>query len=162
MDRAGAFAAAMTMSLGFPVEVASSPAAAAAEAQILVTTTPSTQPLVTSDSLHPGLHVTAIGSDTEHKRELDADVLRVADLVVCDHRGQSERLGELRGAIADGFDPAGVIELGDVIAGRVPGRPSADATTVCDLTGTGAQDTAIATLAVARCVETGVGTRVEV
>lgn len=159
--RAAAFAAELATSLGIRVRVAVSSAEAAAHAQVVVTTTPSTEPVLHVDGLHPGVHITAIGSDAEHKRELDTEVLAAADLVVVDHHGQSERLGELRAAVADGFDASGVIELGDVIAGRVAGRPSVDAVTVCDLTGTGAQDTAIATLAVARCLERGAGHRVE-
>lgn len=160
-ERASAFAAEMTESLGMEVRAAASPAEAAAEAQVLITTTPSTTPLVDREVLHPGLHVTAVGSDTEHKQELAAAVLRAADLVVVDHVEQSRRLGELRGAIEAGFSPDGVVELGDVIAGRTPGRPTAGSITVCDLTGTGAQDTAIASLAVARCQASGAGTRVE-
>jgi ectoine utilization protein EutC len=160
--RAAAFAAELASSLGVGVRVAASPTRAAAEAQILVTTTPSTGPVVTVDALHPGLHLSAIGSDAEHKQELDAEVLRAADLVVCDHREQSERLGELRGAVAQGFDTADVVELGDVVTGRVPGRTSLGAITVCDLTGTGAQDTAIASLAARRCVAAGAGTPIEI
>jgi ornithine cyclodeaminase len=160
-DRAAAFAAEVATSLGIRVRVAMSSAEAAAEAQILVTTTPATEPLLTLDALHPGLHVTAVGSDAEHKQELAPEVLRGADLVVVDHRGQSERLGELRGAMAGGFDPVGVVELGDIVAGRVAGRQTPDAVTVCDLTGTGAQDTAIASLAVSRCIAAGAGTRVD-
>jgi ectoine utilization protein EutC len=161
LERATSFAAEVATSLGIRVRVATSAAEAAADAHILITTTPATAPVLTADALHPGLHVTAIGSDAEHKQELDAAVLRGADLVVVDHRGQSERLGELRGALDRGFDPVDVVELGEVVAGHVPGRPSDDAITVCDLTGTGAQDTAIASLAVSRCLAAGAGTRVE-
>ncbi len=87
------------------------------------------------------------------------DALRAADLIVCDHLEQSARLGELR---TDGDAGLDAVELGEVIAGSVPGRTSPDAVTVCDLTGTGAQDTAIATLAVARAREAGLGTVVQV
>jgi ectoine utilization protein EutC len=160
-ERAAAFASELAASLDVRVRVATSSADATAEAQIAVTTTPATEPVLHADALHPGLHLTAIGSDAEHKQELDAEVFRAADLVVCDHRGQSERLGELRGAMAAGFDPREVVELGEVVAGRVPGRNSPEAITVCDLTGTGAQDTAIASLAVGRCLAADAGTRVE-
>jgi ornithine cyclodeaminase/alanine dehydrogenase-like protein (mu-crystallin family) len=111
--------------------------------------------------LHPGLHVTAVGSDAEHKQELPPRCSTRADLVVCDHRGQSLRLGELRSADAAGVDLDAVIELGEVVAGSRPGRRSPADITVCDLTGTGAQDTAIATLATRRCEQTGRGLLVE-
>lgn len=137
--------------------VAASPAAGVAADDIVVTTTPSTTPLVTAAMLHPGLHITAVGSDAEHKQELDADVVMAADRFVCDVVDQSSRLGELRAAVAAGFDPTAAVELGAVIAGTAPGRSGNDDITVCDLTGTGAQDTAIAGVAVARCRAAGLG-----
>lgn len=53
------------------------------------------------------------------------------------------------------------VELGQVIDGSTPGRVETGAVTVCDLTGTGAQDTAIASLAVQRCIELGSGNAIE-
>jgi ornithine cyclodeaminase len=161
-ERAADFAEQVGARLGIPIEPAASPVAAAADADVLVTTTPSTEPLVDVEALHPGLHVTAVGSDSEHKQELATAVVAAADVVVCDHRDQSRRLGELRAAAAAGVDTDRVVELGEVIAGHAPGRTSPDDVTVCDLTGTGAQDTAIATLAVQRCLTVDGGTRVEI
>lgn len=146
--------------LDVPTAVAATPAAALAAADILVTTTPSSHPLVEWAMLPPGLHVTAIGSDAEHKQELAADVVAGADLFVCDSISQSRRLGELRAAVAAGFDAGAAVELGAVIAGDHPGRRRPEDVTVCDLTGTGAQDTAIATLAVSRCAAAGTGTTI--
>ena len=146
--------------LGLRVEPVATPSEAAF-ADILVTTTPSTVPLVTADMLHPGMHVTAVGSDAEHKQELAADAIRSADRVVCDSIDQSGRLGELRSALAAGFDATDVIELGAVIGGTAAGRLAESDITICDLTGTGAQDTAIAGLAVRRCAEAGLGVEIE-
>lgn len=159
-EQATAFAAELGDELALDVEAVASPAEAAAGADVLVTTTPATEPLLDASALHPGLHVTAVGSDAEHKQELAAGVVEAADLFVCDRVAQSRRLGELRAALAAGFDEQAAIELGDVIAGRADGRRTSADVTVCDLTGTGAQDTAIAALAVARCIEQGRGTRV--
>jgi ornithine cyclodeaminase len=128
---------------------------------IVTTTTPATEPLLHADHLRPGVHITAVGSDAEHKQELDAGLLTEADVVVCDSRPQSELLGELR-ALLDADMSIDAIELGDVISGRADGRVDADQVTVCDLTGTGAQDTAIASLAVDRATTTGVGLVVDV
>ncbi|MFP5333657.1 MAG: cyclodeaminase [Acidimicrobiia bacterium] len=129
-----------------------------AEADIVVTTTPSTRPLLTRSHLRPGTHVTAVGSDAEHKQELDVDLVSGADLFVCDSIPQSSRLGELRAAREAGHrvEP---VELGAVIDGRA-GRRHAHDITVCDLTGTGAQDTAIAGLAVERADAAGLGTSI--
>lgn len=130
---------------------------AVAGADLVVTATPATEGLIRAEDLHPGLHITAVGSDAEHKRELGPGVLAATDLVVVDSVRQSLRLGEARSAMAEGFDEANLVELGEVVAGEHPGRVSPDQTTICDLTGTGAQDTAIAALTVERARERGVG-----
>lgn len=160
--RADDLASELHDALGVRAEACDSPAAAAAAAGILVTTTPATSPLVDAGMLHPGLHVTAVGSDAEHKQEVHPDAVAAADLVVCDDVGQSGRLGELRAAVAAGFDPQDVVALGAVIDGSADGRTADDEVTICDLTGTGAQDTAIASLAVRRCVAADTGTRVAI
>ncbi len=159
-DRAVELAAELSSALSIAVAAADSPAAAADGVDVLVTTTPATEPLITAGDLHAGVHVTAMGSDAEHKQELAPDVVMAADRFVCDHLGQSLRLGELGPAVDAGFDEARAVELGAVIAGTEPGRSGPDDVTICDLTGTGAQDTAIASLAVERCVEADLGTRV--
>lgn len=156
---ARACAAELAEQLGIEVVATDTPHAAVDGADVLVTTTPATQPLVDADMIRPGLHITAVGSDAEHKRELSTAALGRADLVACDHLEQSRRLGELRAGGDAGLD---AVELGEVVAGSVPGRTSPDAVTICDLTGTGAQDTAIATLAVARATAAGAGTALRV
>src|SRR5690606_36837351 len=109
--------------------------------------------------LHPGLHITAMGSDQPGKCEIDPRALAAADAYVCDRVSQCELSGELAAAKAAGLWPGGVpAELGQVIAGTAPGRRSATDVTICDLTGTGAQDTAIATHALGLC--RGAGTLV--
>ena len=158
-DAAARLATSLGAELAVVAEVVAEPADAAVEGGVLVTTTPATEPLVDPSALRPGLHVTAIGSDAEHKQELAPDVVATADPFVCDSRAQSGRLGELRAAVEAGLDVEAV-ELGEVIAGRAPGRARSDAVTVCDLTGTGAQDTAIAALVVARARAAGAGTTI--
>lgn len=130
---------------------------AIAGADVIVTTTPAAEGLITSDLLKPGQHVTAVGSDAEHKRELGPGVFDLAQAVVVDSKLQSLRLGEARAAVAEGFDPRRLVELGEVITGLAPGRVGDDDITICDLTGTGAQDTAIAGLTVERARRMGVG-----
>jgi len=90
-----------------------------------------------------------MGSDAEHKNEIAPAILRMADLYVADSATQTRRLGELHHAIAAGVigADAEVTELGQIIAGEKPGRRSVSDITIADLTGTGVQDTAIATLA---------------
>lgn len=121
----------------------------AVDGGIVVTTTTATEPLLDATVCRPGVHVTAVGSDAEHKQELAVDLIVGADRFVCDSRVQSERLGELR-AVREADRSVEVVELGDIVAGTAPGRRHHDDVTICDLTGTGAQDTAIASLTVTR------------
>jgi ornithine cyclodeaminase len=97
-----------------------------------------------------------MGSDQAGKNEIDPAAVAAADLFVCDRVSQSEKLGELRSARAAGFTPEPP-ELGEIIVGRKPGRREEADITICDLTGTGAQDTAIATLAFTAARKAGVG-----
>jgi ornithine cyclodeaminase len=155
---AAATASEMTATLGIPVSTAASAAEAIAGADIIVTTTPSAEPLLQAAWLEPGQHVTAMGSDAEHKNEIDPAAILRADLYVADSLAQTRRLGELRPAIATGLIAADASypELGEIIAGA-PGRTAPGQITICDLTGTGVQDTAIATLAFGRAVTRGAG-----
>ena len=115
---------------------------------IIVTTTPSQEPILMAEWLENGQHVTAMGSDSEHKNEIDPAAFKRV-VYVADSLSQTRRLGELHHAVAAGVVPEErqFAELGAVVAGTMPGRSSASDITLADLTGTGVQDTAIATLA---------------
>lgn len=133
---------------GIDVSAVADPREAVRGADIIVTTTPSEKPILMADWLEPGQHLTAMGSDAEHKNEIDPAVFSRA-VYVADRLAQTRILGELHHAVE-----AGVIiseqpfsELGDVIVGRAIGRADPKAITFADLTGTGVQDTAIANLA---------------
>ncbi len=134
---------------GLEVNVHTDVPAACERADIIVTTTPSREPLLQARDLPEGVHVTAMGSDSPGKRELDTSLLTRADAFVCDTRAQSEANGELK-AFAGHETPFKVHELGQVIAAREMLRLSDATITVCDLTGTGVQDTAIADYALSR------------
>ena len=111
--------------------------------------TASDRPLITADALHAGLHITAVGADFPGKQELDPELLLKADKLVCDTLSQCRTNGEIQHLSHDGELPAGlaIIELGELTIGAHKGRATDDEITVCDLTGTGVQDTAIANLA---------------
>jgi ornithine cyclodeaminase len=143
-ERADAFCTDLASS-GFVVQRAVDVETLATECSLIVTTTPSTAPLLRGAWLRPGTHVTAVGADTAAKRELDAEVFRRADVVVADSLEQCRTRGELHHALDEGaLALERVTELGDVIAGAVSGRTGPDQVTVADLTGVAVQDVAIA------------------
>jgi ornithine cyclodeaminase len=160
-DKAAAVAREMSEALGIEVSAATDPAAAVAGADVVVTTTPARAPVLRADWLRPGQHVTAMGSDQHGKNELEPACLARA-VYVPDRLSQTRELGELRSAIAAGLvaPDAAFAELGAVIAGTAAGRPDEGAITIADLTGTGVQDTAIATLARARADTAGAGSEI--
>ncbi|MDP9753187.1 UNVERIFIED_ORG: ectoine utilization protein EutD/ectoine utilization protein EutC [Rhizobium sp. SORGH_AS260] len=143
---------------GIEVSAVADPQAAVRNADIIVTTTPAEKPILRADWLEQGQHLTAMGSDAEHKNEIDPAVFaRVR--YVADRLTQTRILGELHHAIAAGYVERDqpFAELGEVIAGKSQGRLSNEDITFADLTGTGVQDTAIANLAFARAKDAGSG-----
>ena len=163
-DGAKAAACARDIAAATGVEAAATddPAALVRDSQLVVTTTPARAPILEAAWLHPGLHVTAMGADQAGKNEIEPAAVAAADLFVCDRVSQSDTLGELRSArAADHLAGVSPPELGEVIAGSKPGRRSESDVTICDLTGTGAQDTAIATHALSAARKAGVGTVIQ-
>jgi ectoine utilization protein EutC len=148
----------MTEELGVEIQKAASVEEVVRSCSVVVTTTPSREPYLEAEWLHPGLHITAMGTDTEEKQELHPEVLAGADLRVCDLVSQCRRLGELRHAVQRGLiEEQTVSELGELIAGTKLGRTGDEQISVCDLTGVGVQDTAIARLAFQKAVEAKLG-----
>ena len=142
---------------GIAVRPAASVEEAVRGAGIVVTTTPSREPILRASWIAPGTHITAVGSDQPDKQEVEAGLLARADLLVADSRPQCLRLGEIHHAVEAGaITPDDIdAELGEIVAGTKPGRPSDDAITLCDLTGLGVQDVASANLILERARTTG-------
>ncbi|MER8836963.1 ectoine utilization protein EutC [Mesorhizobium sp. M0909] len=161
--KAKAAAAELSSMLAMDVRAFANPQAAVSGADIIVTTTPAKEPIILSEWLEPGQHLTAMGSDAEHKNEIDPAAIRRADLYVADVLKQTRRLGELHHGIKAGAVGADAEfpELGQIIAGRANGRTGLGEITIADLTGTGIQDTAIATLAFSRARAADVGINLE-
>ncbi len=132
-------------SLGFHIETTLHAPDILHTCNLIVTTTPATTPILSAADLRPGVHITAVGSDTPHKQELDAHILARADVVIADSIAQCLARGEIHQAIRAGLlDQAAVVELGDVIAGRAAGRTNDEQITIVDLTGVAVQDIEIA------------------
>lgn len=127
------------------IELVASAAEVASRCRLIVTTTPSTKPLLRAADIRPGTHITAVGSDTAQKIELEPAILAMADTVVVDSLPQSESRGEVFRAVSEGaISRNKVLELGAVIDGNPPGRNNNNQITVCDLTGVAVQDLQIA------------------
>ena len=115
------------------------------ESGLIITTTSSKEPLIQSDWVKPGAHITAVGSDTPEKCELDPDILSMADLVVADSLEQNLIRGEIHQAVKRSIiNSESIVELGEIFAGLNPGRTNDDSITVADLTGVAVQDLVIA------------------
>ncbi len=154
----------MTKELGMKVVKAGSPEEVIRQSRFVVTTTPSREAYLRAEWLHPGLHITAMGADSEHKQELFPEVIGRADRLACDSQAQCLRLGELHHALNAGVigREADITELGELTGGRKTGRKTEDEITVCDLTGVGVQDTTIAVLALQKALARGLGTSLTV
>lgn len=161
--KAAAAAREMAEALGIDAQAEPDAAKAIAGADVIVTTTPARRPVLRAEWLQAGQHVTAMGSDQHDKNELEPACLARADLYVPDRLSQTRLLGELRSAIDAGLVSADTpfAELGEIIAGTSPGRRGSDDITIADLTGTGVQDTVIATFARHRAEAAGAGANFE-
>ncbi|HEX6974881.1 MAG TPA: hypothetical protein VF147_10795 [Vicinamibacterales bacterium] len=147
--RLEAYCAEMTAQ-GFDTRPAASVEEICRVADVLVTATPARGALVEAAWLRDGMHVTALGSDSPGKQELDPHCLARADLVVTDRTSQCASFGELRHALDAGLMTLDRVhaQLGEVVAGKKAGRTNDRQITIADLTGVGFQDTAIASAAV--------------
>ncbi|MDX2704247.1 ornithine cyclodeaminase family protein [Streptomyces sp. PA03-6a] len=121
-------------------------AAEAAGADIVVTATPATSPVLDADAVRPGAHVTAVGADMPHKNELPPALFARAGVIATDDHEQCLHHGDLAHAVRAGAVPHDAdVPLGALL--RTPqGRGDrTDATvTIADLTGVGALDAAVA------------------
>ena len=120
-------------------------AEAVRSSDIVVTCTTAERYFITRDMIRPGTFIAAVGADNEHKQEIEPRLLAEAK-VVTDLTEQAARIGDLHHAIEAGVMSAADVhaQLGDVIAGRKPGRERPEEVIVFDSTGTGLQDVAAA------------------
>jgi alanine dehydrogenase len=149
-DRAAGFAA----RFAGRVTPAEDLAEAARSSDIIVTCTTANRYFITPEFIRAGTFIAAVGADNEHKQEIDPRLL-VQAKVVTDLTDQAARIGDLHHAIDAGVMSAADVhaELGEVIAGRKPGRERADEIIVYDSTGTGLQDVAAAVATYAKALE---------
>jgi ornithine cyclodeaminase/alanine dehydrogenase-like protein (mu-crystallin family) len=137
------------------IERSSSVRACTADADVVVTATPAQEPFLHADSLKPGAHVCAIGSYTE----IAYDVVEWAERIVVDDRHQISHRGNLARfyATAQISDEDVAAELGEIVAGNMPGRTYDAQNTLLVPIGMGSEDLAVAHAAYTRALESGVG-----
>jgi len=121
---------------------------------ILVTTTPSRKPLVKDE------WIVEVGADAKGKEELDPAILKRSKVVV-DDLAQASHSGEVNVPLTKGLlTPTGIYAtIGEVVAGKVPGRTDEEGITVFDSTGLAIQDVATARKVHHKALERGLGTK---
>jgi len=159
---AARFAREMSAQLGLDVRPAASAAEAAPGSDICVTCTPSRRPLLHRVDVTPGAFVAAVGADNEHKQELEPALMAAATIVV-DSLEQCAAIGDLHHALASGAVSIGQVhaELSEVVAGRKPGRRSAEEITIFDSSGVAIEDVAAAAAVYEKAVAAGRGVTVD-
>ncbi len=162
-ERRARFAGEMSAQLGVPVTPVERPEAAA-DAPILITITSSKTPVLEGRWIAPGAHVNAAGSNALQRAELDLEAVRRASLVVTDSLEQARlECGDLVAPIEQGVVRwEDVRELGEVVAGKHPGRRRPDEITVFESQGVAMEDVAVAVRLVKRAREQGIGQEIPI
>jgi alanine dehydrogenase len=159
---AEAYAATVMRELGVDVHATRDLANALRESDICITCTPSRRALLHRPDVPVGMFVSAVGADNPGKQEIDPELL-AASTVVVDVLEQCATIGDLHHALAAGLMTRSDVhaELGEIVAGRKPGRTADDQIIVFDSTGTALQDVAAAATVYERAVARGRGLKVD-
>ena len=162
-ERREAFAQRMSQSLGIDVRPAESAHDAVAGSTIVCAITNSREPVFDGESLAPGAHVNAAGSNHWMRREVDETTIRRSDIVVVDDLEDAKiECGELIWATERrAFRWENAVELRDVVSGRVAGRPSPEAITLFESQGLAMEDVTAGMHIYRKALESGVGREVE-
>jgi ornithine cyclodeaminase/alanine dehydrogenase-like protein (mu-crystallin family) len=159
-EQALQFAHEMTSDLRVSVTAVADLAPAVRQSDICVTCTPSRQPLLGHDDVSPGTFVAAFGADNPEKQELHPNLM-AKHKIVCDILEQCAVMGDLHHALDAGVLTRADVhaELGEVVAGRKPGRESEEEIIIFDSTGMALQDVAAAAFLYEKAQHGGAGVR---
>lgn len=128
---------------------------------IVVTVTPSREPIVRPEWVSEGTHISAMGADTKRKQELFIDLVKRSRLFA-DHVSQSIAIGEFQHAYDNKQITAeDICPIGDVTRGKAAGRLKDSDITVFDSSGIAIQDLAIAAAVFERAVAVGMTTPID-
>jgi ornithine cyclodeaminase/alanine dehydrogenase-like protein (mu-crystallin family) len=133
--------------------------AALGHGDVITLVTRAAEPFVTASQIPAGAHVNGVGAILPDRRELDVDAIAAFDLIAVDSRDQAKSSsGELRAAVADGrLAWEQVRELGEILAGRAPGRGGEDEVTFFKAMGVGIADVALGAEVLRRAHAAGAG-----
>jgi ornithine cyclodeaminase/alanine dehydrogenase-like protein (mu-crystallin family) len=161
-ERAREFARELSPELGLEVQAVEGAAGAARESDVSVTCTPARSFFLRRGDLRPGAFLAAVGADHPEKQEVEPALL-AASTVVCDLVEQCAAIGDLHHALVAGVMTAAQVhaELAEVVAGKKPGRRSAEEIIVFDSTGMALQDVAAAARVYEKALRAGRGLTVE-
>ena len=146
--------------LGTAIVPVTSPEAAVAGTSLVICAARSYDetPILLGRWLEPGMTVVSIGSTVREQREVDAEVIARADVVIADVLEEVlHDSGDLIAAREQGIEPTGIASLADLVQGRVPGRTGAGQVVLYKSVGSGLQDLAVAAMCVARAEAAGLG-----
>ena len=157
-EHSEAFAAEVAAAYGVKARAVTEVGEAVIGQDIVVTTTPSRTPVVQREWVSPGTHINAIGADAAGKQELDPAILTAAKVVV-DDWAQASHSGEINVALVrNELTPEQIYgSLGEIVAGKKPGRVAPEEITVFDSTGLIIQDLALGQAVYRRARERGLG-----
>jgi ornithine cyclodeaminase/alanine dehydrogenase-like protein (mu-crystallin family) len=161
-DHREKFAKDMTEHLGVAVTAVASAEEAVRNAEIVVTSTNSTAPVLEGRWLKPGMHINAIGANFPQKHELDGLAVRRCDIIAVDSREQSKiEAGDLIQMYGDDerrWDS--VNELAQIVAERIPGRANPNQITLFKSNGIATEDVVVAGRIYEQARERGMGRQV--
>ncbi len=132
-------------------------------ADVVVTATSSSEPVLRHEWLKPGVHVNAVGSSIKKARELDTATIVASSLFVDRRESTVNEAGDYLMPLQEGaIGPDHIrAEIGEILIGKHPGRTAPDELTVFKSLGLAVEDLAAAEYVVRRAEETGTGTTVE-
>lgn len=159
-DQAQGFAHTLAAELAIAIEVVRDLPAAVRKSDVCITCTPARKFLLRKEDVAQGTFVAGVGADNDDKQELDPRLLASSTLVT-DIREQCASIGDLHHAISAGLMRLEDVhaELGEIVAGRKPGRTSKEEIAIFDSTGTALQDVAAAAAVYERAIKQGAGQR---
>lgn len=161
-DKLAAFCQRLSEQTGVRVVPAASAEDAVRDSDLLGTVTTAAQPLFDATWLNPGTHINAAGSNALIRQELSEATLRRCDLIAVDTVATAlAEAGDLLPLLEKGrLQPRQLVELGEVIIGRQPGRGSVEQITVFESQGLAIQDLAVALRVLAAAEAAGLGVEI--